>query len=59
MTLCVILSVVSVLPSVQEAQPRSGLLQSAAVTLYIVYLTWVSISNNPGKNLLFKYSKIY
>ncbi|XP_044743939.1 probable serine incorporator isoform X2 [Chrysoperla carnea] len=47
--LCVIVSILSILPAVQESQPRSGLLQSAVVTLYITYLTWAAISNNPDK----------
>ncbi|XP_055376848.1 probable serine incorporator isoform X2 [Condylostylus longicornis] len=45
--LCVIVSVVSVLPIVQEKLPRSGLLQSSMVTLYTIYLTWSAIANNP------------
>ncbi|KOX78938.1 putative serine incorporator [Melipona quadrifasciata] len=43
--LCVIVSIVSTLPSVQEHNPRSGLLQSSIVSLYVVYLTWSGISN--------------
>jgi hypothetical protein len=46
--LCVIVSILSVLPSVQEMQPRSGLLQSSVVTLYVMYLTWSSVSSQPG-----------
>jgi len=45
--LCVILSVVSILPKVQEKMPQSGLLQSAAMSLYIMYLTWSAVSNSP------------
>lgn len=45
--LCVIVSVLSVLPSVQERQPRSGLLQSSVVTLYVIFLTWSSVSSQP------------
>jgi hypothetical protein len=45
--LCVILSVVSILPKVQEYMPQSGLLQSAAMSLYIMYLTWSAVSNSP------------
>jgi len=48
--LCVILSVVSVLPKVQEYMPQSGLLQSAAMSLYIMYLTWSAVSNSPYPN---------
>ncbi|XP_032679735.1 probable serine incorporator isoform X2 [Odontomachus brunneus] len=47
--LCVITSIISILPSVQEHQPRSGLLQSSIVTLYVVYLTWSGISNSPDR----------
>jgi len=45
--ICVALSVVSILPKVQEHMPQSGLLQSAAISLYIIYLTWSSLSNSP------------
>ncbi|XP_049821758.1 probable serine incorporator isoform X3 [Aethina tumida] len=51
--LCVIISAISILPSVQNKLPRSGLLQSSIVTLYVTYLTWSAVSNsksecNPG-----------
>lgn len=46
---CIVTSVISILPSVQEHQPRSGLLQSSVVTLYVVYLTWSGISNSPDR----------
>lgn len=45
--LCVILSVTSVLPIVQEHQPDSGLLQASFVSLYIMYLTWSAMTNQP------------
>ncbi|XP_076233714.1 serine incorporator TMS1 isoform X2 [Calliopsis andreniformis] len=48
--LCVIASVISTLPSVQEYNARSGLLQSSVITLYVVYLTWSGISNSPDSN---------
>ncbi|XP_014213525.1 serine incorporator 1 isoform X1 [Copidosoma floridanum] len=47
--LCILMSSVSILPKIQEHQPRSGLLQSSVLTLYIIYLTWSSISNSPHK----------
>ena len=47
--LCVIVSVLSILPSVQERQPRSGLLQSSVVTLYVIFLTWSSVSSQPRR----------
>lgn len=43
-----IASIISTLPNVQEYNPRSGLLQSSVVSLYVVYLTWSGISNSPG-----------
>ncbi|XP_053309609.1 serine incorporator 3 [Spea bombifrons] len=48
--LCVIISVISILPKVQEHQPRSGLLQSSIITLYTVYLTWSAMSNEPDRS---------
>lgn len=45
--LCVVLSIVSILPKVQENLPKSGLLQSSCITLYILYLTWSAMSNSP------------
>ncbi|XP_014244060.1 probable serine incorporator isoform X2 [Cimex lectularius] len=48
--LCFVASAMSILPAVQEAQPKSGLLQSSIVTLYAIYLTWSALSNNPDLN---------
>ncbi|XP_021341166.1 probable serine incorporator isoform X2 [Mizuhopecten yessoensis] len=48
--LCAGVSVLAVLPMVQEVSPRSGLLQSAVITLYIQYLTWSAMSNNPDRS---------
>jgi len=45
--ICVGLSIVSILPKVQEHMPQSGLLQSSMVSLYILYLTWSAVSNSP------------
>uniref|UniRef100_A0A8C5EN75 Serine incorporator 1 n=1 Tax=Gouania willdenowi TaxID=441366 RepID=A0A8C5EN75_GOUWI len=47
--LCLAASVVSVLPQIQESQPRSGLLQSSLVTLYTMYLTWSAMTNEPDR----------
>ncbi|OQR76461.1 putative serine incorporator isoform 1 [Tropilaelaps mercedesae] len=44
--LCVIISVLSILPAVQERQPTSGLLQASSVSLYIIYLTWSALTNS-------------
>ncbi|KAM4549714.1 serine incorporator 1-like [Fundulus diaphanus] len=46
---CIVVSVVSILPKVQEAQPTSGLLQASVITLYTMYLTWSAMTNNPNK----------
>lgn len=45
--LCVLASALSILPAVQDTQPRSGLLQSSIVTLYAIYLTWSALANSP------------
>ncbi|NXN95490.1 SERC3 protein, partial [Rhinopomastus cyanomelas] len=50
MILCFAVSVVSILPKVQEYQPCSGLLQSSVITLYTMYLTWSAMSNEPERN---------
>ncbi|XP_054247730.1 serine incorporator 3 [Indicator indicator] len=48
--LCIAVSIVSVLPKVQEHHPRSGLLQSSVITLYTMYLTWAAMSNEPERS---------
>ena len=53
MLLCVILTVTSVLPKVQEHLPNSGLLQSSFVSLYMMYLTWSAMTNQPDPNCSF------
>jgi serine incorporator 1/3 len=45
--LCIIVSVVSILPKVQEHLSYSGLLQSSLVSLYVMYLTWAAMINTP------------
>lgn len=49
MLLCIAASIVSVLPKVQESQPRSGLLQSSFITLYTMFLTWSAMTNEPDR----------
>ncbi|XP_033836965.1 serine incorporator 2 [Periophthalmus magnuspinnatus] len=46
---CVIISVVSILPKVQDAQPHSGLLQASIISLYTMYVTWSAMTNNPNR----------
>lgn len=47
LVVCVALSVVSIIPKVQESQPRSGLLQASVVSLYLCYLTWSALNSSP------------
>lgn len=48
--LCVIFTVISVMPQIQDANNNSGLLQSGIITLYTMYLTWSAMANNPNKD---------
>lgn len=50
MILCIIISIASVLPKIQEVNPRSGLLQSSVITTYTMYLTWSAMTNNQNTN---------
>ncbi|XP_012694239.1 serine incorporator 2 [Clupea harengus] len=45
----VVVSIVSILPKVQECSPQSGLLQSSIITLYTMYVTWSAMTNNPNR----------
>ncbi|KAG8123886.1 hypothetical protein E2320_019246 [Naja naja] len=49
MMLCIGASVMSILPKIQESQPRSGLLQSSVITVYTMYLTWAAMTNEPDR----------
>lgn len=46
---CIIASILSVTPKIQEANNNSGLLQASFLTLYVMYLTWSAMSNNPDR----------
>lgn len=50
--LCLIVSTVSVLPSVQDYHSTSGLLQSSFVTLYVVFLTWSAMTSEKSGSIL-------
>jgi len=49
MLICAGFSVISILPQVQDKMPNSGLLQSGLITLYMMYLTWSAMANNPDE----------
>ncbi|XP_044093583.1 serine incorporator 2 [Neovison vison] len=49
LTLCFCVSIVAVLPKVQEAQPNSGLLQASVITLYTMFVTWLALSSVPDQ----------
>lgn len=50
--LCILVSVVSILPKIKKYNPRSGLLQSSIVSFYIMYVTWTSMTSSPTCNPL-------
>lgn len=44
--LCILATIISVLPRVQEYNTTSGVLQSGFVSVYVMFLTWSAMSNN-------------
>lgn len=48
--LCVASSVLSILPAVQDANPRSGLAQSGMVAIYSTYLITSAVANHEDKS---------
>ncbi|XP_039591271.1 serine incorporator 3-like isoform X1 [Polypterus senegalus] len=46
---CIVASIISILPKVQEKLFYSGLLQSSFITMYTMYLTWSAMTNEPDK----------
>ena len=50
MLLSIALTVCSILPKVQEAQPSSGLLQASCITLYTMFLTWSALNNSSSES---------
>jgi len=45
---CLCVSVVSILPGIQEHNPHSGLLQASVVSLYCTYLVWSGLAADPS-----------
>ncbi|KAF9987115.1 hypothetical protein BGZ65_005043 [Modicella reniformis] len=48
MVLAIAVTVIGILPSVQEANPRSGLSQSSMVVIYCAYLVLSAVANEPA-----------
>jgi len=48
LVLCIAISVQAILPKVQNAQPRSGLLQASVVSMYATYLVWSAMNREPN-----------
>ena len=44
---CILATVISILPRVQEENNGAGLLQSSVITVYTMYLTWNTLSSQP------------
>jgi len=44
-----IVSLLSILPKIQEKNPRIGLLQSSVVTIYSTYLIWSALASEPAE----------
>ncbi|KAJ3377604.1 hypothetical protein HDU92_008138 [Lobulomyces angularis] len=48
--LCFFVTIVSILPSVQSVNPKSGIAQAAMVTIYSTYLITSAVANEPSEN---------
>ncbi|XP_025077845.1 serine incorporator 5-like [Pomacea canaliculata] len=49
--LCILLSLLTILPCIQKRNPNAGLLQASVITMYVVYLTWSALTSEPPEEI--------
>ncbi|ORX50272.1 TMS membrane protein/tumor differentially expressed protein [Piromyces finnis] len=51
LVLCILITIISILPEVQYANPQSGIAQASIIVIYSTYIVCSAISNEPDDNL--------
>ncbi|XP_060072151.1 serine incorporator 5-like [Ylistrum balloti] len=49
--LCIVLSILTLLPGINKFNPNTGTLQSSVISLYVVYLTWSALTSEPPEEI--------
>jgi len=49
--LCILITIISILPEVQYANPQSGIAQASMIVIYATYIVCSAISNEPDDDL--------